>query len=69
MVVRGHGFLIDQSRISGELWDQNNVAPLALNKVRQRWRVHYFQTVGVAVAQFALRPSAFCTRIWQSQVR
>jgi hypothetical protein len=23
MVVRGHGFLIDLSRISGELWDQN----------------------------------------------
>jgi hypothetical protein len=26
MVVRGHGFLFDLLRISGELWDQNNVA-------------------------------------------
>jgi hypothetical protein len=29
MVVRGHGFLIDLSQISGELWDQNNVASCA----------------------------------------
>jgi hypothetical protein len=29
MVVRGHGFLIDLSRIFGELWDQNNVASCA----------------------------------------
>ena len=29
MVVVGHGFLIDLSRISGELWDQNNVASCA----------------------------------------
>jgi hypothetical protein len=30
MVVAGHGFLIDLSRISGELWDQNNVASCAI---------------------------------------
>jgi hypothetical protein len=29
MVVRDHGFLIDLSRISAELWDQNNVASCA----------------------------------------
>ena len=26
MVVAGHDFLIDLSRVAGELWDQNNVA-------------------------------------------
>jgi hypothetical protein len=29
MVVAGHGFLIDLSRVAGELWDQNNVASCA----------------------------------------
>jgi hypothetical protein len=29
MVVAGHGFHIDLSRISGELWDQNSVASCA----------------------------------------
>jgi hypothetical protein len=29
MVVAGHGFLIDLSRVSGELWNQNNVASCA----------------------------------------
>jgi hypothetical protein len=29
MVVRGHGFPIDLSQVSGELWDQNNVASCA----------------------------------------
>jgi hypothetical protein len=29
MVVAGHGFLIDLSRVAGELWNQNNVAACA----------------------------------------
>jgi hypothetical protein len=29
MVVRGHGFHVDLSHVSRELWDQNNVASCA----------------------------------------